>query len=414
MAFSVILISSDSSEESMRTSTARVILFDTIPTTIPPTTPTINLLVIHDETLLTPIISPTIPPVAPTIQYTSSFINTDSSDSDTPDSPSSPFRQILPTPPRLPRRPAVLSVGSLPTHRLASRYPSDSSSDSSLRHSSSGYAISETSCDSPTLLLRGHLARNVGPYQYPYLHPSEDGYEPYVPIEVGLGVDVEDSYEPYTEPDINSDIQEDIDECITYVDAIRARGMDDRDVVETAAKEEVEFRERHKIPFQPDSVIESEQRLQRHRITGVDLEVTTMTKGISALKQDNTRLRGMLDVDNPQCITFVIQKVCNFYTYRNNPRYINELITQHVDEALMAYEAELKQKLKKSNKKTTLRKTLTMRTVTGMGMETPMFRELTLLCTKIVPKEKDKVEKYIGCLPDNIQGNVIAAEPTRL
>ncbi|GJR23121.1 reverse transcriptase domain-containing protein [Tanacetum coccineum] len=42
------------------------------------------------------------------------------------------------------------------------------------------------------------------------------------------------------------------------------------------------------------------------------------------------------------------------------------------------------------------------------------FQELTLLCTKMVPKEEDKVKKYIGCLTDNIQGNVIAAEPTRL
>ncbi|GJT28619.1 putative reverse transcriptase domain-containing protein [Tanacetum coccineum] len=42
------------------------------------------------------------------------------------------------------------------------------------------------------------------------------------------------------------------------------------------------------------------------------------------------------------------------------------------------------------------------------------FQELTLLCTKMVPEEEDKVEKYIGGLPDNIQGNVIAAEPTRL
>ncbi|GKA70407.1 putative reverse transcriptase domain-containing protein, partial [Tanacetum coccineum] len=42
------------------------------------------------------------------------------------------------------------------------------------------------------------------------------------------------------------------------------------------------------------------------------------------------------------------------------------------------------------------------------------FQELTLLCTKMVSKENDNVEKYIGGLPDNIQGNVIAAEPTRL
>ncbi|GKE53732.1 hypothetical protein Tco_1488888, partial [Tanacetum coccineum] len=37
-----------------------------------------------------------------------------------------------------------------------------------------------------------------------------------------------------------------------------------------------------------------------------------------------------------------------------------------------------------------------------------------MLCTKMVPEEEDRVEKFIGGLPDNIQGNVIVAEPTRL
>ncbi|GJY61065.1 putative reverse transcriptase domain-containing protein [Tanacetum coccineum] len=37
-----------------------------------------------------------------------------------------------------------------------------------------------------------------------------------------------------------------------------------------------------------------------------------------------------------------------------------------------------------------------------------------MLCTKMVLEEEDRVEKFIGGLPDNIQGNVIAAEPTRL
>ncbi|GKE98073.1 hypothetical protein Tco_0021424, partial [Tanacetum coccineum] len=42
------------------------------------------------------------------------------------------------------------------------------------------------------------------------------------------------------------------------------------------------------------------------------------------------------------------------------------------------------------------------------------FQELTLLCTKMVLEEEDKVEKYIRGLPNNIQGNVIIVEPTRL
>ncbi|GJV05416.1 putative reverse transcriptase domain-containing protein [Tanacetum coccineum] len=45
---------------------------------------------------------------------------------------------------------------------------------------------------------------------------------------------------------------------------------------------------------------------------------------------------------------------------------------------------------------------------------TQRFQELTMLCTKMVPEEEDRVEKFIGGLPDNIQGNVIVAEPTRL
>ncbi|GKE81874.1 reverse transcriptase domain-containing protein, partial [Tanacetum coccineum] len=45
---------------------------------------------------------------------------------------------------------------------------------------------------------------------------------------------------------------------------------------------------------------------------------------------------------------------------------------------------------------------------------TRRFQELVLLCTKMVPNDKDKVERFVGGLSDNIQGNVIAAEPTKL
>ncbi|GKA41641.1 putative reverse transcriptase domain-containing protein [Tanacetum coccineum] len=40
--------------------------------------------------------------------------------------------------------------------------------------------------------------------------------------------------------------------------------------------------------------------------------------------------------------------------------------------------------------------------------------EIPMMCTKMVPEEEDRVEKFIGGLLDNIQGNVIAAEPTGL
>ncbi|GJS11467.1 reverse transcriptase domain-containing protein [Tanacetum coccineum] len=43
-----------------------------------------------------------------------------------------------------------------------------------------------------------------------------------------------------------------------------------------------------------------------------------------------------------------------------------------------------------------------------------IFQELTMLCTKMVLEEEDRVEKFIGGLPDNIQGDVVTAERTRL
>ncbi|GJR63723.1 hypothetical protein Tco_1505885 [Tanacetum coccineum] len=47
-----------------------------------------------------------------------------------------------------------------------------------------------------------------------------------------------------------------------------------------------------------------------------------------------------------------------------------------------------------------------------MKLMTKVFQELTMMCTKMVPEEEDRVEKFIGGLLDNIQRNVIAAEPT--
>ncbi|GJV63848.1 reverse transcriptase domain-containing protein [Tanacetum coccineum] len=45
---------------------------------------------------------------------------------------------------------------------------------------------------------------------------------------------------------------------------------------------------------------------------------------------------------------------------------------------------------------------------------TQRFQELTMLCTRMVPGEEDRTERYIRGLPDNIQGNVMSTEPTRI
>nr|GEU63631.1 putative reverse transcriptase domain-containing protein [Tanacetum cinerariifolium] len=49
-----------------------------------------------------------------------------------------------------------------------------------------------------------------------------------------------------------------------------------------------------------------------------------------------------------------------------------------------------------------------------LAVYTQRFQELTMLCTRMVPEEEDQIKRYVGGLPDNIQRNVMFAEPTRL
>ncbi|GKB66525.1 putative reverse transcriptase domain-containing protein [Tanacetum coccineum] len=46
--------------------------------------------------------------------------------------------------------------------------------------------------------------------------------------------------------------------------------------------------------------------------------------------------------------------------------------------------------------------------VTGYNQR---FQELALLCVRMFPKESDKVERYVGRLPDMIQGSLVASKP---
>ncbi|GKA99543.1 putative reverse transcriptase domain-containing protein, partial [Tanacetum coccineum] len=47
-------------------------------------------------------------------------------------------------------------------------------------------------------------------------------------------------------------------------------------------------------------------------------------------------------------------------------------------------------------------------------VEFPCWDKLVLLCSRMVPEESDKVEKYTGGLPDNIQASVMASKPKKL
>nr|GEW52856.1 reverse transcriptase domain-containing protein [Tanacetum cinerariifolium] len=49
-----------------------------------------------------------------------------------------------------------------------------------------------------------------------------------------------------------------------------------------------------------------------------------------------------------------------------------------------------------------------------VGGYTQRFQELTMMCTKFLSDETEKVDKYISGLPDNIYGNVVSVRPKTL
>ncbi|GKG42256.1 hypothetical protein Tco_0476554, partial [Tanacetum coccineum] len=48
---------------------------------------------------------------------------------------------------------------------------------------------------------------------------------------------------------------------------------------------------------------------------------------------------------------------------------------------------------------------------TDVTVYNQQFQELVLLCVRMFPEESDKIERYVGRLPDMIHGSVIASKP---
>nr|GFA67713.1 hypothetical protein [Tanacetum cinerariifolium] len=283
MAILVVAVFSDSSEESVGIPARRVILFGTIPTIIPNTTPTNSPPATHTDTIEIPTIAPTTPlspdytpespdySPAPDIKFDpsedppsdhipplpaiSSFLSStdDITDSDTLDTPPSHTYEFDPSEDlpsdHIPPLPAISPFLSLtddtidsdtldtppsPTHdsssQASSDFHSDASSDSSWRHSLSDHS----SLDLPST--------SVGPSRK---RRRDSGYLENIevdPRETSLRDDVivRGSDEPHLEQDIDPEIQAEIDECIAYANALRDRGIDARVVVEAVDREESE------------------------------------------------------------------------------------------------------------------------------------------------------------------------------
>ncbi|GKA33970.1 putative reverse transcriptase domain-containing protein [Tanacetum coccineum] len=370
---------------------------------------------------------------------------------------------------------------------------------------------------------------------------SEDSFEPYVPREVGLGVEVEDeSFEKSRSRGTGIEVDDDVERsdgmdidpveavieaCFDFADITGTRDpivvSDDGDtppvvpeVIPEPAQEGAtrstyntlgdlvqRFHDHiEAIPVHRIHVIEGVQREQGHRIIEVESAVTALTERIAELERDNRRLRGTASVE---------RRCPNTHQSAMTHEEVEELVTRRVAEETEAREATMNLEplnengdeqeggnggnggngnggnrgngnggnggnrnggnggngnggngenrngnhgmnyggfmpvarectfhdfLKckphnfsgtegvdnaltwwNSHKRTIgVDAAYAMKWAGLMKLMTEMFQELILLCTIMVHDEEGRVERFIGGLQNNIQGNVIAANPARL
>ncbi|GJS75295.1 putative reverse transcriptase domain-containing protein [Tanacetum coccineum] len=252
-----------SSEDSVGTPTGRVILFGTIPTTIPDTTPVITPPATQTDT-------PVIPTETPIIPHHSS-----------PDLPSTSA-----WPSRKRRRSPMTYVPAL-------------------SHVSG--ALSPVRAD---LIPSPKRVRDSGYSADVEVNPRETSLRDDAIVRV--------SDEPHLEQDSDPEIQAEIDEYFAYADALRDRGIDARVVVEAIDRDETETGvrgpdevrvERVTHPMMPEDTPEPAQEGVveatyetlgdlGHRIVGVESAVIALTERIAELERDNKRLRGTASVES--------------------------------------------------------------------------------------------------------------------
>ncbi|GJW88107.1 putative reverse transcriptase domain-containing protein [Tanacetum coccineum] len=289
----------------------------------------------------------------PPLPATSPFISTTdySSDSDTPDTPPSPthddsLRDSSPSS-------SSETSSSSSANALSDSASSRSSSDHSLPTPSSGMRPSHYLCSLVPSIHRSSIIVSDRPsYDSSSASPSrkrsrplaasrirspetatdlegcsEDSFEPYVPREVGLGVDFEDKSSELSRSrahdlemdvdvmrsggiDIDPEIQEEIDECFAYADALRDRGINARVVVEAIDREEIEMGMR--------GIVEVRVNRVTHLVVVDDITEPAQEGAVevmysSELERDNMRLKDMMDVvsqrvSRSQCRELCVQR----------------------------------------------------------------------------------------------------------
>nr|GEW31482.1 reverse transcriptase domain-containing protein [Tanacetum cinerariifolium] len=427
----------------------------------------------------------------------------DTTDSDTPDTPPSPTY--------------ARNSYSNSSSEASLNFHSDASSDSSSRYSLSDHS----SPDLPSTYAGPSRKRRRSPTSSVPALPPVSGALPRVradlvpspkkvrgsgyladvevdPRETSLKDDVmvRGSDEPHLEQDIDPKIQAEINECFTYADALRDRGINARLVVEAVDREESEMGTRARLRDYMITQRLSQSIVYRSlrefkgsrdiRMLGVESAVTALTERIVELERDNRRLRGTTSDSaltwwnshkrtigvklnggsegnenegngengngnrngnrgmNYRGTEGVVGLTCWFgkmetvFNISNFPskyqvKYATCILqdsaltcwnshkrTIGVDAAyaikwagLMRLMTEVYCPRNKIQKIETELWNLTVKE-NDLTAYTQRFQELILLCTRMVLNEEDIVERSIGWLPNNIQQNVIAANPARL
>ncbi|GKA48287.1 reverse transcriptase domain-containing protein [Tanacetum coccineum] len=252
-------------------------------------------------------------------------------------------------------------------------------------------------------------------------------------MEVDVGVDVEDEVEGEVESSYRGTMEAGVD-VVVGIDIPDGMLMPDAMEHLEQVEEVVHDIYRHgiKIPLQRVAYIETGHRRLEVESLIVDGERASLLDQVASLERSN---------------------IMTITRSGMTPEPIEELINQRVAEALAAYEANRVAELvvesqsqngddddngnvreMETEMETEMVEEMETEIEEAMGMEIPIamienahkriigadaafsmsWRELMKLMTEMVPEEEDRVEKFIGGFPDNIQGNVIDAEPTRL
>nr|GEU79845.1 putative reverse transcriptase domain-containing protein [Tanacetum cinerariifolium] len=306
---------------------------------------------------------------------------------------------------------------------LSTVYP-PTTFESSARDSSSQSSTgpSHKRCGSPitTMTLSIHASRALVPSRAyllpPYIKADAMAIEVVIDMdveaevdagigmEVDVGVDVEDEVEGEVESSDRGTIEVGVD-VVVKID-IRD-GMLMPDVVERL--EHVED------VLDVESLIAGGER-------------ASLLDQVASLKGSNVRLRGTLMMKSARADRrwlIMRQTMLLNLLLKVKARMEMMMITGMLGEMEMKMAGEMETKMVEERE---------TETDEAMGMEIPIgmienahkrtigadaafamsWRELMKLMTEMVLREEDRVKKFIGGLPDNIHGNVIAAEPTRI